>query len=278
MRASAIAEAFCIDKGAISRQVQHLVELGLVDRAPDPDDGRATLVSATADAVAPDGRGRPRAAAAGSTSGWRDWSDEDLSSFVALLGRYNAALDDRPSPPHAWTAPAPSGLIAAVSCGRTASAQPDGGVGGQRVVDRPAGHEAPRRPAGRPARSPQLSTDGDRAAPERQHVRAQVEHLDVVAGGGARTCAGPRAPRGRTYSVESGRPPGPRPSATPSRPAAGSTAGRSPGRSRTAAASPRHGIGTRQPSRPGSPVRNQDGSWRCSGATSTSSRPSSSPW
>ena len=44
------------------------------------------------------------------------------------------------------------------------------------------------------------------------------------------------------------------------------------------ARSPLHGIGTRQPSRPGSPVRNQDGSCRYSGSTSTCSRPSSSPW
>ena len=25
----------------------------------------------------------------------RDWSDEELSTFVELLGRYNAALDER---------------------------------------------------------------------------------------------------------------------------------------------------------------------------------------
>ena len=37
-------ELFDIDKGAISRQVHHLIELGLVDRAPDPEDGRATLL------------------------------------------------------------------------------------------------------------------------------------------------------------------------------------------------------------------------------------------
>ena len=50
MRASAIAEQFDIDKGAISRQVQHLVDLGLVDRVTDPDDGRAMLVSVSDEA------------------------------------------------------------------------------------------------------------------------------------------------------------------------------------------------------------------------------------
>ena len=91
-RSSAMAESFGIDKGAISRQVQHLVDLGLVDRAPDPDDGRATLVSASTDAAArhaevKDDRRRWIDERLG------DWPDADLSEFVRLLGRYNSALD-----------------------------------------------------------------------------------------------------------------------------------------------------------------------------------------
>lgn len=93
-RASAMAEAFCIDKGAISRQIQHLVDLGLVERSPDPADGRATLVSLTADA------GARMAAVDVERRRWlddrlRDWSDEELTDVVTLLGRYNAALDER---------------------------------------------------------------------------------------------------------------------------------------------------------------------------------------
>jgi DNA-binding MarR family transcriptional regulator len=93
-RASAMAEAFCIDKGAISRQIQHLVDLGLVERAPDPADGRATLVSVTADA------GARMATVDDERRRWlddrlRDWSDEELADVVTLLGRYNAALDER---------------------------------------------------------------------------------------------------------------------------------------------------------------------------------------
>lgn len=93
-RASAMADAFGIDKGAISRQIQHLVDLGLVERSPDPDDGRATLVAPTDDAVA------RMAAVNDARRRWldnrlRDWSDEELADIVALLGRYNAALDDR---------------------------------------------------------------------------------------------------------------------------------------------------------------------------------------
>ncbi len=95
MRASAIAEGLCLDKGAVSRQLQHLEEIGLVDRAPDPEDRRATLVSASADAVHRIGE------VASERRQWlddrmADWSDDDLASFAAQLGRYNATLDDRP--------------------------------------------------------------------------------------------------------------------------------------------------------------------------------------
>ena len=90
-RASEIVEAFGIDKGAISRQVQHLVDLGLIDRSPDPADGRATLVSAT-----PDAAERVRAVLEERHQRFderlSDWSDDELSDVVALLGRYNAAL------------------------------------------------------------------------------------------------------------------------------------------------------------------------------------------
>ena len=91
-RASEMVEAFGIDKGAISRQIQHLVDLGLADRAPDPDDGRALLISPTPDAVV------RLAAVTSEHRAWlddrlRDWSDDELSGIVDLLTRYNAALD-----------------------------------------------------------------------------------------------------------------------------------------------------------------------------------------
>ena len=92
MRSSAVAEKFDIDKGAISRQVQHLTELGLLVRVPDPDDGRASLVSASDDAL------RRIAVIGDDRRKWLDerlgeWSAAELTDFVAGLSRYNAALD-----------------------------------------------------------------------------------------------------------------------------------------------------------------------------------------
>lgn len=91
-RSSVLSERFGVDKGAISRQVQHLTELGLVEREPDPQDGRAALVSASPDAV------RRLEAVEQDRRRWLDerlseWSEDDLSSFVTALARYNATLD-----------------------------------------------------------------------------------------------------------------------------------------------------------------------------------------
>lgn len=92
VRASALVGRFHVDKGAISRQVQHLEELGLVERHPDPDDGRASLLGANADA-----RRRLEAVTVERRrfldARLGDWDDADLEAFVAALGRYNRALE-----------------------------------------------------------------------------------------------------------------------------------------------------------------------------------------
>jgi DNA-binding MarR family transcriptional regulator len=90
-RSSVLSDRFGVDKGAISRQVQHLGDLGLLDREPDPDDGRATLVSASPDAV------RRLEAVDQDRRRWLDerlseWSETDLHEFVTALARYNATL------------------------------------------------------------------------------------------------------------------------------------------------------------------------------------------
>ena len=91
VRASSVADSFGIDKGAISRQIQHLMDLGLATRTPDPDDGRALLVGASDDAV------RRMADVADHRRKWLDeqlggWSADELEGFAGQLQRYNESL------------------------------------------------------------------------------------------------------------------------------------------------------------------------------------------
>ncbi len=44
LRASAVVEVFNLDKGAVSRHVQTLVDFGLATKERDRDDGRASVV------------------------------------------------------------------------------------------------------------------------------------------------------------------------------------------------------------------------------------------
>lgn len=93
VRAADLVGAFGMDKGGVSRQVQHLVDHGFVERRPDPDDRRATLLVATEDAVR---RVREMQQAGSDRFDRRlsDWSDADLSRFADQLAAYNAALAD----------------------------------------------------------------------------------------------------------------------------------------------------------------------------------------
>lgn len=92
VRASAISELFDVDKGAVSRQVKHLVELGLLTHQKDPADARASLLS-----VSDEGRTRMADVVEHRQKQLGEklsaWTDDELTSFVAELGRYNAALN-----------------------------------------------------------------------------------------------------------------------------------------------------------------------------------------
>lgn len=92
VRASVLVEQLAADKGAMSRHVQHLVDLGLVERRPDPDDGRALLLVAT-----PDGQHRfgevDAARRATFDRRFDDWTDDDLTTLAGLLRRYNASVE-----------------------------------------------------------------------------------------------------------------------------------------------------------------------------------------
>ena len=93
LRGADLSDAFGMDKGGVSRQVQALVDLGLVERQPDPEDRRAILLDATAEgrerlsAVRRHRRDRFDARLSG-------WTDEELTTFAARLAAYNQALTD----------------------------------------------------------------------------------------------------------------------------------------------------------------------------------------
>lgn len=84
--AGALADMLATDKSVISRQVKFMEELGLIESAPDPADGRARILTATPKAV-------EKITAIQETNQARvraklgDWTPEDLSHFAALLAR-----------------------------------------------------------------------------------------------------------------------------------------------------------------------------------------------
>lgn len=92
VRASSIAEQFRIDKGALSRQLQHMTELALIERTPDPEDRRASLISLTEDA-----RSRLAQVVAEQRKiadvRLTDWSTAELETFAHDLKRYSDALE-----------------------------------------------------------------------------------------------------------------------------------------------------------------------------------------
>lgn len=93
VRASALAEVFGVDKGAISRQVQNLEDLGLVVRTPDPADGRATLVAASEEAVSRlEAIARDRRQQLDERLA--DWTEDELATFAGMLARYNRSTLD----------------------------------------------------------------------------------------------------------------------------------------------------------------------------------------
>ena len=123
-RAKALAEAVCVDPSTVSRQVDQLVKLGLVERQADPSDGRATVLAATPEGYAVHRRMHERRDAM-LTGVMREWEAADVVQLTDLLGRLVgdltkalpgivSSIDARPGNPLEWSsAPAlhPSSVI-----------------------------------------------------------------------------------------------------------------------------------------------------------------------
>ncbi|HEY1133142.1 MAG TPA: MarR family transcriptional regulator [Nocardioides sp.] len=91
-RAADIGCVLGVDKGAMSRTVHHLVELGLVERSSDPDDARALVLELSA-------HGAERLAEVGRQrhalflQAMSEWTSDELADLASTLGRYNASVE-----------------------------------------------------------------------------------------------------------------------------------------------------------------------------------------
>ena len=93
LRASDLAERLGLDKSTVSRQLNQLLEAGLLDRAGGRPGRRGDPLSVTAagrSALEADAD-RVRARLTGLLA---DWNDEDIAAFGALMGRFNNSVDD----------------------------------------------------------------------------------------------------------------------------------------------------------------------------------------
>ncbi len=88
LRASTLVTRLGLDKSTVSRQIASLVDLGLVDRAPDPADGRAQVLTASAEGSARLSRIR-EARRARWESDLADWPQDDVARLGELLARLN---------------------------------------------------------------------------------------------------------------------------------------------------------------------------------------------
>ncbi|MBW4702511.1 MarR family winged helix-turn-helix transcriptional regulator [Micromonospora sp. RL09-050-HVF-A] len=91
---SALAARLNLDGSTVTRQVSALQRDGLIARAPDPADGRGTVISPT-----PAGLHRMAAVRAARTRLYgdilADWTPTDRDTLATLLTRLNQALDTR---------------------------------------------------------------------------------------------------------------------------------------------------------------------------------------
>ena len=94
LRASDLVLRIGLDKSTVSRQVAHLVDLGLVNRAADPVDGRAQVLTPS-----PEGAARLARIRDVRRARWEDdlsdWPGSDVALLADLLRRLNRIGDAR---------------------------------------------------------------------------------------------------------------------------------------------------------------------------------------
>ncbi|TFV86421.1 helix-turn-helix domain-containing protein [Blastococcus sp. CT_GayMR16] len=88
LRASDLVARLGLDKSTVSRQVANLVDLGFVDRAADPVDGRAQVLTPSAEGSARLARVRDVRRARWEAD-LADWPASDVALLGELLNRLN---------------------------------------------------------------------------------------------------------------------------------------------------------------------------------------------
>jgi DNA-binding MarR family transcriptional regulator len=91
-RAGSLADAVHSDPSTISRQIGHLVRLGLVERTADPVDGRATLLAATEEGRRVFEENR-RIRNERIAEMLESWSDDDRRALSELLTRFTSDFE-----------------------------------------------------------------------------------------------------------------------------------------------------------------------------------------
>lgn len=93
IRPSALSERLLVDRSQISRMLRELESLELIERRPDPDDGRSSVIAAT-----PVGRQRLAASRAEGSEQLRralaEWDVDDIRTLRRLLAAM--AAGERP--------------------------------------------------------------------------------------------------------------------------------------------------------------------------------------
>ena len=95
IRGSELADGLGVHKSTASRAIASLEKLGLVNRVPDPEDGRAHLLVAEPEAQARLQAFRQR------SHGWlsdilSDWAPDEITEFARNLARLNDAAEQIP--------------------------------------------------------------------------------------------------------------------------------------------------------------------------------------
>ncbi|MGY1736412.1 MarR family winged helix-turn-helix transcriptional regulator [Geodermatophilus sp. SYSU D00684] len=103
LRASDLVARLGLDKSTVSRQVASLVALGMVDREPDPADGRAQVLTPS-----PEGAARLARIRDARRERWEadlsGWPAEDVAQLGELLARFNRLGEAREAGDAAVTA------------------------------------------------------------------------------------------------------------------------------------------------------------------------------